>query len=95
MSNNSLAAEVGTNYEDYVDLITDNGEPGFIWLDDLAITDAQETHPMAKTHELWDSTSCAEQPLESYELCTLVEVHINQHESKEDFLHSQVCLSLW
>jgi hypothetical protein len=29
---------------------------------------------------------CAEQPLESYELCTLVEVHLNRHESKEDFL---------
>jgi len=33
MSNNSIAAEVGTNYEQYVDLIADNGEPGFIWLD--------------------------------------------------------------
>ncbi len=30
MSNNSIAAEVGTKYEDYVDLIADNGEPGFI-----------------------------------------------------------------
>jgi ribonucleotide reductase alpha subunit len=31
---------------------------------------------------------CAEQPLESYELCTLVEVHLNRHESKEDFLRT-------
>ena len=30
MSNNSIAAKVGTNYEDYVDLIVNNGEPGFI-----------------------------------------------------------------
>jgi len=33
MSNNSISAEVGTKYEDYVNLIADNGEPGFIWLD--------------------------------------------------------------
>lgn len=33
MSNNSIAAEIGTKYEDYIDLIADNGEPGFIWLD--------------------------------------------------------------
>jgi hypothetical protein len=33
MSNNSISAEVGTKYEDYVDLIADNGEPGFIWLE--------------------------------------------------------------
>lgn len=33
MSNNSISAEVGTKYEDYVDLIASNGEPGFIWLD--------------------------------------------------------------
>jgi ribonucleoside-triphosphate reductase (thioredoxin) len=29
---------------------------------------------------------CAEMDLESGEMCTLVEVHLNRHESKEDFL---------
>jgi hypothetical protein len=32
MSNNSISANVGMNYEQYVDRIVDNGEPGFIKL---------------------------------------------------------------
>jgi hypothetical protein len=32
--------------------------------------------------------NCAEQPLESYECCTLVEVHLNRHETKEDFMRT-------
>jgi hypothetical protein len=31
---------------------------------------------------------CAEQSLESYECCTLVETYINRHETKEDFLRT-------
>ncbi len=88
MSNNSLAAEVGTNYEDYVDLITDNGEPGFIWLDVSRNYGRTGDAPDGKDARVMGFNPCAEQPLESYELCTLVEVHINQHESKEDFLRT-------
>ena len=33
--------------------------------------------------------NCAEQSLESFECCTLVETHINRAESKEDFLRTQ------
>ena len=86
MSNNSIAAEVGTNYEDYVDLIVNNGEPGFIWLD-VARNYGRLADPAdGKDYRVMGFNPCAEQPLESYELCTLVEVHLNRHESKEDFL---------
>jgi adenosylcobalamin-dependent ribonucleoside-triphosphate reductase len=86
MSNNSIAAEVGTKYEDYVDLIADNGEPGFIWLD-VARNFGRLADPAdGKDSRIMGFNPCAEQPLESYELCTLVEVHLNRHESKEDFL---------
>ena len=86
MSNNSIAAEVGTKYEDYVDLIADNGEPGFIWLD-VARNYGRLADPAdGKDYRVMGFNPCAEQPLESYELCTLVEVHLNRHESKEDFL---------
>jgi ribonucleoside-triphosphate reductase (thioredoxin) len=86
MSNNSIAAEVGTKYEDYVDLIADNGEPGFIWLD-VARNYGRLADPAdGKDSRIMGFNPCAEQPLESYELCTLVEVHLNRHESKEDFL---------
>ena len=86
MSNNSIAAEVGTKYEDYVDLIADNGEPGFIWLDVARNYGRLADVPDYKDTRIMGFNPCAEQPLESYELCTLVEVHLNRHESKEDFL---------
>jgi ribonucleoside-triphosphate reductase len=86
MSNNSIAATVGTKYEDYVDLIADNGEPGFIWLDVARNYGRLADAPDYKDTRIMGFNPCAEQPLESYELCTLVEVHLNRHESKEDFL---------
>ena len=86
MSNNSISAAIGTNYEDYVDLIADNGEPGFIWLD-IARNYGRLADPAdGKDYRVMGFNPCAEQPLESYELCTLVEVHLNRHDSKEDFL---------
>ena len=86
MSNNSISATVGTKYEDYVDLIADNGEPGFIWLDVARDYGRLADAPDFKDTRIMGFNPCAEQPLESYELCTLVEVHLNRHESKEDFL---------
>jgi ribonucleotide reductase alpha subunit len=86
MSNNSISATVGTKYEDYVDLIADNGEPGFIWLDVAREYGRLADAPDYKDSRIMGFNPCAEQPLESYELCTLVEVHLNRHESKEDFL---------
>ena len=88
MSNNSISANVGTKYEDYVDLISNNGEPGFIWLD-VARNFGRLADPAdGKDYRVMGFNPCAEQPLESYELCTLVEVHLNRHENKEDFLRT-------
>jgi ribonucleoside-triphosphate reductase len=88
MSNNSISATVGTNYDDYVDLIVNNGEPGFIWLDVARNYGRLKDAPDYKDYRVMGFNPCAEQPLESYELCTLVEVHLNRHESKEDFLRT-------
>jgi ribonucleoside-triphosphate reductase len=88
MSNNSIAATVGTKYEDYVDLIVNNGEPGFIWLDVARNYGRLKDPADGKDYRVMGFNPCAEQPLESYELCTLVEVHLNRHESKEDFLRT-------
>ena len=88
MSNNSISATVGMDYEQYVERIVDNGEPGFIWLD-VARNFGRLADPAdGKDYRVMGFNPCAEQPLESYELCTLVEVHLNRHESKEDFLRT-------
>lgn len=88
MSNNSISAEVGMDYEKYVDLIADNGEPGFIWLD-VARNYGRLADPKdGKDYRVMGFNPCAEQPLESYELCTLVEVHLNRHEDKADFMRT-------
>jgi adenosylcobalamin-dependent ribonucleoside-triphosphate reductase len=86
MSNNSIAATVGMDYSKYTDLIVDNGEPGFIWLDVARNYGRLKDPADGKDYRVMGFNPCAEQPLESYELCTLVEVHLNRHESKEDFL---------
>jgi adenosylcobalamin-dependent ribonucleoside-triphosphate reductase len=88
MSNNSISATVGTKYEDYVDLIVNNGEPGFIWLDVARNYGRLKDPSDGKDYRVMGFNPCAEQPLESYELCTLVEVHLNRHENKEDFLRT-------
>jgi adenosylcobalamin-dependent ribonucleoside-triphosphate reductase len=88
MSNNSISAKVGTKYEDYVDLISNNGEPGFIWLDVARNYGRLADAPDYKDARVMGFNPCAEQPLESYELCTLVEVHLNRHTDKEDFLRT-------
>ena len=86
MSNNSISAEVGTKYEDYVDLIANNGEPGFIWLD-VARNYGRLVDPAdGKDYRVMGMNPCAEMDLESGEMCTLVEVHLNRHDSKEDLL---------
>jgi len=88
MSNNSISANVGTKYENYVDLISNNGEPGFIWLDVARDYGRLADAPDYKDARVMGFNPCAEQPLESYELCTLVEVHLNRHTDKEDFLRT-------
>jgi ribonucleoside-triphosphate reductase (thioredoxin) len=88
MSNNSISATVGMNYEQYVDRIVDNGEPGFIWLDVARNYGRLKDAADGKDYRVMGFNPCAEQPLESYELCTLVEVHLNRHETKEDFLRT-------
>lgn len=88
MSNNSLDVEVGTHYEEFVDRINDNGEPGFIWLDVARNYGRMKDGRDGKDYRVTGFNPCAEQNLESYECCTLVEVHLNRHDTKEDFLRT-------
>lgn len=85
MSNNSLDVAVGTDYAPFVDNIALNGEPGLIWMDMSRAYGRIIDGPNHKDHRAKGYNPCAEQTLESYECCTLVETFISRHDSLEDF----------
>ena len=85
MSNNSLEATVGMDYTPFVENIALNGEPGFIWLD-VSRKYGRLGDPINnKDYRVSGYNPCAEQSLESFECCTLVETYINRHDSLEDY----------
>jgi adenosylcobalamin-dependent ribonucleoside-triphosphate reductase len=85
MSNNSVAVEVGQDLSPIVDGIARNGEPGVIWLDMSKKYGRLIDPPNNKDHRVAGYNPCAEQSLESYEMCTLVETYLNRHDSLEDY----------
>lgn len=85
MSNNSVAVEVGQDLSNIVEGIARNGEPGVIWLD-VSKKYGRLADPINnKDHRVAGYNPCAEQSLESYECCTLVETYLNRHDSIEDY----------
>ena len=85
MSNNSVSVEVGQDLSNIVEGIARNGEPGVIWLD-VSRKYGRLADPINnKDHRVAGYNPCAEQSLESYECCTLVETYLNRHDSLEDY----------
>jgi len=85
MSNNSVEVEVGTDFGPIIDGIVRNGEPGVIWMD-VSKKYGRLADPVNnKDHRIMGYNPCAEQSLESYECCTLVETYLNRHDSLDDF----------
>lgn len=85
MSNNSVEAHVGSDLSKIEGGIALNGEPGVIWMDMSRDYGRLIDPPNYKDHRVAGYNPCAEQSLESYEMCTLVETFLNRHESLEDF----------
>lgn len=85
MSNNSVETSVGTDLSRIVDGIARNGEPGVIWLDVSRKYGRLADPANDKDWRVEGYNPCAEQSLESYECCTLVETYLNRHESLEDY----------
>jgi adenosylcobalamin-dependent ribonucleoside-triphosphate reductase len=85
MSNNSVEVSVGTDFGPIVDGIVRNGEPGVIWMDMSRKYGRLVDAPNNKDWRVAGYNPCAEQSLESYEMCTLVETYLNRHDSLEDF----------
>jgi ribonucleoside-triphosphate reductase (thioredoxin) len=72
-SNNSVSATVGTDYSYLAGRIANNGEPGLIYLDLCRQYGRLIDPPNNRDFRVSGVNPCAEQTLESYELCTLVE----------------------
>jgi ribonucleoside-triphosphate reductase (thioredoxin) len=85
MSNNSVEVKVGDNLNSIIDGIALNGEPGVIWMDVTRKYGRLIDAPNNKDWRAAGYNPCAEQSLESYECCTLVETYLNRHDSIEDF----------
>ena len=85
MSNNSVETSVGKDLSKIVEGIALNGEPGVIWLD-MSRKYGRLVDPINnKDWRVAGYNPCAEQSLESYECCTLVETYLNRHESLDDY----------
>jgi hypothetical protein len=85
MSNNSVEAKVGSDFSTIIDGIIRNGEPGVVWMDVSRKYGRLIDPPNNKDWRIAGYNPCAEQSLESYECCTLVETYLNRHEDIEDF----------
>lgn len=84
-SNNSVSAEIGMNYLGVGRQTAKNGEPGYFWLENA------RAYGRLKDGVNWDDVKvsgtnpCAEQSLESYEICNLVETFPSLHESLDEY----------
>ncbi|HOD49041.1 MAG TPA: fused protease/ribonucleoside-triphosphate reductase [Candidatus Hydrogenedentes bacterium] len=84
-SNNSVAAVLGMDYNGVGTQTAKNGEPGYFWLENA------RAYGRLKDGENWidakvaGTNPCAEQSLESYEICNLVETFPSRHETLEEF----------
>lgn len=85
MSNNSVEVNVGDDLSPVIDGIALNGEPGVVWMDLTRQYGRLVDPPNNKDWRVAGYNPCVEQSLESYEMCTLCEVYIGNHETLEDF----------
>jgi ribonucleoside-triphosphate reductase (thioredoxin) len=84
-SNNSVFADVGMDYNDIVDNIKTNGEPGLAWLKNMQNFSRMGSKRDFKDGRVQGGNPCLEQSLESFELCCLVETFPNHHDNLVDF----------
>ena len=85
MSNNSVEVKVGDDLSHIVDNIALNGEPGVIWMDVTRKYGRLLDQPNNKDWRAAGYNPCAEQSLESFECCTLVETYLNRHDDLDDY----------
>lgn len=88
-SNNSVFAKLGMNYDEILDSVVLNGEPGFAWLENMRkYGRLSEPSNNKDDIELLGGNPCLEQTLHNYELCNLVEVFPAKHRDIKEFCKS-------
>ena len=85
-SNNSVRAKVGDDLTQISEGIKRNGEPGVVWMDVTRNYGRLSDAPDYKDTRAMGYNPCAEQPLENFETCNLVEVFVNNCEDQDDFI---------
>lgn len=84
-SNNSVGAELGSDYTVPAAYTAKNGEPGYIWIENARAYSRMIDPPDYKDSRVDGANPCAEQSLESMEMCCLVETFPHRHESLADY----------
>jgi ribonucleoside-triphosphate reductase (thioredoxin) len=84
-SNNSVSAYVGMDYNQLGEQTAKNGEPGYFWLENARSYGRLKDGPNDIDNKVAGTNPCAEQSLESYEICNLVETFPSLHESFEEY----------
>jgi ribonucleoside-triphosphate reductase (thioredoxin) len=84
-SNNSVSAHVGMDYSRVGEQTAKNGEPGYFWLENARafgrLKDGENWHDA----KVAGTNPCAEQSLESFEICNLVETFPSRHSTFEEY----------
>lgn len=88
MSNNSVRVNRYDDLSAIEEGIALNGEPGVVWIDTSREYGRLADAPNYKDMKVAGYNPCAEQSLESYECCTLVETFIDRHDGLEDYLQT-------
>lgn len=87
-SNNSIVADMETDLSESIDQTVRNGEPGYIFMDNIRAYSRMCDQPDYKDARAAGTNPCGEQTLESYELCCLVETFPSRAESFEDYMRT-------
>ncbi|MCL4164600.1 UNVERIFIED_CONTAM: hypothetical protein GTU68_042247, partial [Idotea baltica] len=86
---NSVFSDIGMDYTDVGAQTAANGEPGYIWLDNMRdYGRMKDGRQPGIDGRVMGSNPCVEQTLESYELCNLVETFPSLHENEDDYMRT-------
>jgi adenosylcobalamin-dependent ribonucleoside-triphosphate reductase len=88
-SNNSIFAELGMDYNYSGTLTAKNGEPGYIWLENIRNYGRMKDGRIENIDgKAMGTNPCVEQSLEDRELCNVVEVFPSNCENFEEYMQA-------